>query len=78
MFDMKYHFLHEFRISTPFKEKSSDEFKDLYKLKLLTNFDVNLTSLLGGVANCVQNISFITPARNDIKLPSKFVRSSHL
>ena len=39
MFDMKYHILHDVRISTPFKEKSSDHFKDLSKLKLLTNFN---------------------------------------
>ena len=48
---MKYQILHDFRTPTPFKEKSSDHFKDLYKLKLLTNFNVNLTSFLGGVIN---------------------------
>ena len=48
---MKYHILHGFRTSTPFQEKSSDYFKDLYKMELLTNFDVNLTSFLGGVMN---------------------------
>ena len=36
---MEYHILHDFRTSTPFKEKSSNHFKDLH-----TNFDVNLTS----------------------------------
>ena len=46
---MKYHILHDFRASIPFYEKSSDPFKDLHKLKQLTNFDVNLTSFLGGV-----------------------------
>ena len=51
-----YHILHDFRASTPFWEKSSDHFKGLRKLKLLTNFDVNLTSSLGGVANYVSNI----------------------
>ena len=40
---MKYHILHDFGTSTSFKEKSSDHFKDLQKLKLLTNVDVNLT-----------------------------------
>ena len=50
-FDMKYHILHDFRTSTPFKKTSSDHFKNVYKLKLLTNFDVNLTSFLGGVIN---------------------------
>ena len=37
---MKYHIFHVFRTSTALKEKSSDHFKDLNKLKLLTNFDV--------------------------------------
>ena len=46
-FTTKYHILHDFRTSTPFEETSSDHFKDLCKLKLLTNFDVNLTSFLG-------------------------------
>ena len=46
---MKYHILHHFRTSTPFKEKSFDHFKDLHKMELLTKFDVNLTSFLGGV-----------------------------
>ena len=48
---MKYHILHHFRTSTPFKEKSSDHFKDLHKIELLTNFDVSLTSFLGEVMN---------------------------
>ena len=43
---MKYHILHHFKTSTPFKEKSSDHFKDLHKMKLFTNFDDNLTSFL--------------------------------
>ena len=50
---MKYHILHDFRTSTPIKEKSPDHFKDLHELKLLTNFDVNLTSFLRGVINYV-------------------------
>ena len=45
---MKYHILHDF---TPFKEKCNGQFKDLYNLELLTNFDVNLTLFLGGVMN---------------------------
>ena len=48
---MKYHVLHDFMSSTPFEEKSSDYFKDLHKMKLLTNFDIILTSFLGGVMN---------------------------
>ena len=46
---MKYHVLHD--TTTPFEEKSSDHFKDIYKLKLLTNFDISLTSFLGEVMN---------------------------
>ena len=53
---MKNHVSHKFRTSTPFEEKSSDHFKDLHKLKLLTNFDVNLTLFLGGVINYVSNV----------------------
>ena len=48
---MKYHVLHDFITSTPFVEKSSDHFKYIYKLKLLTNFDISLTSFLVGVMN---------------------------
>ena len=48
---MKYDILHDFRTFTPFQEKSSDHFKGLHKLKLLTDFYVNLTSFLGGVVN---------------------------
>ena len=50
-FDMKYHVLHDFTTFTPFEEKSSDHFKDLHKMELLTNFDISLTSFLGGVTN---------------------------
>ena len=55
--DMKYHILRDFRISTPFKDKSSDHFTNGHQLKLLTNFDVNLTSFLGGAINHVLNIN---------------------
>ena len=55
-FDITYHIMRDFRASTPFKEKSSDHFKDLHRLKLLTNFEVSLTSSLGGVANYVLNV----------------------
>ena len=41
---MKYRIFLDFRTPTPFKEKSSDEFKDFH-------FDVNLTSLPRGVMN---------------------------
>ena len=33
---MKYHVLHDFITSTPLEEKSSDHFKDLHKMELLT------------------------------------------
>ena len=48
---MKYHVFHDFITSTPFEEKSFDHFKDLHKKELLTNFDISLTSFLGGVTN---------------------------
>ena len=48
---MKYHVLHDFLTSTPFLEKSSDHFKGLHKMDLLTNFDISLTLFLGGVTN---------------------------
>ena len=48
---MKYPILHDFKTSTPFEEKSSDHFKDLHKMELLTNFDISLTSFLGEVMN---------------------------
>ena len=46
-FDTKYHILHDFRASTSCKEKISSRSNDLHKLKLLTNFYVNLTSSEG-------------------------------
>ena len=48
---MKYHVLHDFITFTPFEEKSSHHFKDLYKMELLTNFGISLTSFIGGVMN---------------------------
>ena len=48
---MKYHVSHDFITSTPFEEKSSDHFKDLHKMEHLINFDISLTSFLGGVIN---------------------------
>ena len=48
---MKYHILHDFITSPPFEGKSSDHFKDLHKMQQLTNFDISLTSFLGGVMN---------------------------
>ena len=56
-FDRKYNILHDLRTSTPFEEKSSDYFKDLHKLKPLTNFDVNLTSLPGRIMDQTFNPS---------------------
>ena len=48
---MKHHVLHDLVTSTPFEEKSSDHFKDLHKMVLLTNFDISLTSCLRVVMN---------------------------
>ena len=53
---MKYHISHDFRTPTPFKERFSDHFKDLYELNLLTNFDVSHTSFLGRVINYGLNV----------------------
>ena len=66
-----------FRISTPFKEKSSDHFKDIHKMELLTNLGVNLTPFLEEL--WVNRLTqFGTPPRNDVILTSKFVRSFSL
>ena len=46
-FDLKYHILHDFRTSTSFRENPFVSSQDFHKLKLLINFDVNLTSLPG-------------------------------
>ena len=50
-FVMKHYIMRVFRASTPFKEKSSNRFRDFHKLKLLTNFDVNLITSQGRVNN---------------------------
>ena len=55
-FDMKYHILQVFKTSIEFIRKSSYHFKDIYKLKLLTSFDANMTSFLKGVPNYVLNL----------------------
>ena len=54
---MKYLILHVFRTPIEFIKKSSDHFKDIYKLELLTSFDVNMTSFLKGVPNYVLNFN---------------------
>ena len=54
---MKYHILQVFKTSIEFIKNSSDHFKDIYKLKLLTSFDVNMTSFLKGVPNYVLNFN---------------------
>ena len=53
---MKYHIFHPFKTSIEFIEKLSDHFKDIYKLKVLTSFDVNMTPFLNGVPNYVLNL----------------------
>ena len=50
-FDMKYQTLYDLRTSTPFKEKSSHRFKNIHKLRLMTNILVNLTLSPRGVMN---------------------------
>ena len=50
---MKYHIFQVSKTSIEFIEKSSDHFKDIYKLKLLTSFDANMTSFLKGVPKYV-------------------------
>ena len=81
LFDMKYHILHDF--VTLFHIRKNlliIRFKDLDKLKLLTNFDSSLTSFLGGVMNNVlKNVnSSFRCSRADIRLTSKFVWSFNL
>ena len=54
---MKYHIFQVFKTSIEFIKNSSDHFKDIYKLKLLTSFDVkNMTLFLKGVPNYVLNL----------------------
>ena len=53
---MKYHILQVFKTSIEFIKKSSDHFKDIYKLKLLTSFDVFMMSFLKRVPNYVLNL----------------------
>ena len=53
---MKYHILQVLKTSIEFMRKSSDHFEDIYKLKLLTSFDVNVTSFLKGVPNYALNL----------------------
>ena len=74
---MRNHILHNFRTSAAFKDEPSDQFKDLHKLKPLTNFYINLTLFQGGVINCVKRL-FTTPPGDDVRLTSKLVRSFSL
>ena len=68
---MKYHILHDFGTSTSFNGKSSTHLKDLHKLKLLTNFDVSLTSFHRGS-------KFLAASGYEIRLTSKFVSNFKL
>ena len=68
---MKYYILHVFRTSTLSKEKPSDYFKDLHKLKLITNFPYNMISSPGGRVNQKLNTLFTTPPGNVVKLTLK-------
>ena len=70
--------LHGFRTSTItlFKGKPYDRFKDLHKLKPLTDFDVHLTTSLGGVASTVFSCWFTTPLRDEVRLTTNLSRAS--
>ena len=72
---MKYNILHVFGTFTPFNKKPSRLFKDLHKLKLLTNFGLNLTTSLGEVANTVFNFQFTIPPGYEVRLTLKFVNN---
>ena len=50
---MKYRIFQVLKSSIEFIKKSCDHFKDIYKLKLLTSFDVSITSFLKGVPSYV-------------------------
>ena len=52
---MKYYIFQIFKTPIEFIKKSADHFEDIYKLKLLTSFDVNMTSFLKGVPNYMPN-----------------------
>ena len=74
---MKYYILHNFGTSSLFKEKFAGHFKDLHKLKVLTNFYVSRTEKFpGGVMNNVLNVKFVTPPGDEVRLTSEFVRIS--
>ena len=53
---MKYDIFQVFKTSIEFIKTSSDHFKDIYRLKLPTSFDVNMTSFLKGLPNYVLNL----------------------
>ena len=53
---MKYHIFQVFKTSIDVIKKSSDRFKDIYKLMFLTSFDVSMKSFLKGVPNYVLNL----------------------
>ena len=69
--NMKYHIFQVFKTSIKFIKKSSDHFKDIYKLKFLTSFDVYMTSCLKGVPNYVLLLIHNSSKKcrqNDIKI----------
>ena len=57
------------------RKKSSDHFKDLHELKLMTSFDVSLASSLGRAAKLMFHTLFVTPPGSEVRLTSKVVRS---
>ena len=56
------------RTFTPFKEKRSDHLKDFQKIKVVTNFNVNLTTYLGEEAITVLNFWLTTPPGDEVAL----------
>ena len=75
---MNYQILIVFRTLIVFKKESSHHFIDVYKLKFLTNFVVNMTSFLEGVPNYVSNLLFVTLPKNDIGIDIKICQELHV
>ena len=72
---MKNPILDDSRTFARLKEKSFEHFKDLYKVKILTNFAVSLTSSPGGAKNLAFNTLLITPPRNEVGFTSTVIVS---
>ena len=74
---MKYFIFHVFRTnSVPSKEKSSDCFENLHKLKIMTNFLCQSDYISRkSHGHCVQLFIFITLLEDKIRLMPKFARA---